>query len=218
MKRFSILITACFLLLFSVIAVPTQAQTTAPADNHTAREEAAGKEIWEKLQARQLECKNLTDDNFGSLGEYFMGQMVGSSHEAMNTMMENMLGKVGEEQMHVVMGKRLSGCDTSAQFPQSGIGFMPMMWMMRGGGNPMMGSGWNWNNMIGGWGGFGVLGWFSVVLFWILLILGVVALIRYLSLGKRGDEGKSPLDILKERYARGEIGKKEFEEMKKNLG
>lgn len=33
------------------------------------------------------------------------------------------------------MGKRLSGCDTSAQVPPQGVGFMPMIWMM-GGGNP----------------------------------------------------------------------------------
>lgn len=71
----------------------------------------------------------------------------------MNTMMERMMGEESEEQMHVVMGKRLSGCDTSASLPQVGLGFMPMMWMMRGGqqspfnqtGNQMM-----WNS----WGGF----------------------------------------------------------------
>ena len=82
-----------------------------------------------------------------------MGKMTGDFHEAMNTMMERMMGKVGEEQMHVVMGKRLSDCDTSAQIPQNGVGFMPMMWMMGGGGNSMMGYG-GWNNMIGGLSGF----------------------------------------------------------------
>lgn len=175
-------------------------QSAVSSNGHTAREEAEGKEIWDKLQAKQLECKNLTDDNYGSLGEYFMGQMVGSSHEAMNNMMTQMMGEQGEEQMHVVMGKRLSGCDASAQVPSNGVGFMPMMWMM------------------GGSSGFGLFGWLSMIVFWLLLILGVIALIRYLSgSGKRSDEGKSPIDILKERYAKGEINKKEFEEMKKDL-
>lgn len=72
--------------------------------------------------------------------------------------------------------------------------------------------------MMGGWAGFGILGWLSMFIFWALLILGVIALIRYLgSSGKRSGEGKSPLDILERRYARGEISKKEFEEMKKDL-
>src|SRR3989344_3057610 len=64
-------------------------------DGHTAREEAEGKAIWENLSAgRQgsvsggqdggLTCADLTDENFGALGEYFMGQMAGDSHEAMN--------------------------------------------------------------------------------------------------------------------------------------
>ena len=132
-------------------------------------------------------------------------------------MMTNMMGEEGEKQMHIVMGKRVSGCDTNAQIPSNGVGFMPMMWMMGGGGNPMMGYG-GWNNMMGGWGGFGILGWLSMLIFWILLILGVIALVRYLSAsGKKESESKSPLDILKERYARGEINKKEFEEMKKDL-
>src|SRR3989344_6485327 len=118
--------------------------------------------------------------------------------------------------MHVVMGKRLSSCQPDVQLPQGGIGFMPMMWMMGGGGNPMMGTG--WGNMMGGWNGFGLLGWIPMLLFWILLILGVVALFRYLGGSTRSnDKEKSSLDILKERYAKGEIGKKEFEQMKKDL-
>ena len=188
----------------------TSTLSGAPSDNHTAREEAEGKEVWEKLQAKEVACETLKDDDFGALGEYFMGQMIGNSHESMNTMMERMMGKEGEEQMHVVMGKRLSGCETQAQIPQSGVGFMPMMWMMGGGGNPMMG--------YGGLNGFGLLGWLPMLLFWILIILGVVALVRYLGgSGKRTSEDKSSLEILKERYAKGEIDKKESEQMKKDI-
>ena len=107
--------------------------TITSSDGHTAREEAEGKVVWEKLQTKQTTCADLSEEDFSVLGEYFMGQMIGTSHEAMNTMMEQMMGKEGEEQMHVVMGKRLSGCDTSAAIPSQGVGFMPMMQMMMGG-------------------------------------------------------------------------------------
>ena len=184
--------------------------SSAISDDHTAREEAEGKEIREKLQAKQTECKNLTNDDYQSLGEYFMGQSIGNTqrHAFMNQMMTNMMGEDGEKQMHIVMGKRLSSCDTKVSYPQNSWGIMPMMWMMGGGGNPMMG--------YGGWGGFG-FGCFFMIIFWILIILGVVALVRYLRGSKQIDSSKAPLDILKERYAKGEINKKEFEEMKKDL-
>ncbi len=63
-------------------------------------------------------------------------------------------------------------------------------------------------------GGYGILG----LIFWILLIIGLVLLIKYLWAGrgdKRGEE--SALEILKKKYARGEISKEEFEEKKKDL-
>ena len=207
------------IILITLLLTPTSAfaqgmmtssLSSVTYDDHTAREEVEGKEIWEKLQAKQLECKNLTDEQYGSLGEYFMGQSIGDTqrHALMNQMMTNMMGEEGEEQMHVAMGKRVSGCEPNAQVPSNRVSFMPMMWMMGGGGNPMM----------GGWNGFGILGWIPMLLFWVLLILGVVALFRYLGGSTRSsDKEKSPLDILKERYAKGEIDKKEFEQMKKDL-
>ena len=208
MKRFTILIVIFYLVFISIEKTSVQAQTIPPTDNHTASEEVEGKEIWEKLQAKQLECKNLTDRNFEVLGEYFMGQSIGNTqrHALMNQMMASMMGEQGEEQMHIVMGKRLSGCDPNAQVPQNGWGFMPMMWMTGGGGNPMMG--------YGGWGNFG---WIFMIIFWVLIILGVIALTRYLVRSGQEKGNRTPLDVLKERYAQGEINKKEFEEMKKDL-
>jgi putative membrane protein len=57
---------------------------------------------------------------------------------------------------------------------------------------------------------------------WLLVILGVVVLVRVLAVGSRGATSVPPpaetaLDILKKRYARGEIGKEEFEAKKRDI-
>ncbi len=58
-----------------------------------------------------------------------------------------------------------------------------------------------------------------MIVFWGLVIWGIVALIRGLSRGDSGrsTESDSALEILKKRYARGEITKQEYEERKKDL-
>ncbi len=68
--------------------------------------------------------------------------------------------------------------------------------------------------MMWGWG----MGWILMIIFWGLVVVGVIFLIRYLIGATRGTNGKeSALDILKKRYARGEINKEEFEQKKKDL-
>ena len=214
MKRLNLFIISGVLIFSVFISAP---QVGAQTDNHTAREEAEGKELWGKLQAKEFGCADLNDEQFGVLGEYFMGQMMRDSHAAMNAMMVQMRGEDGEEQIHIVMGKRLSGCDTSAAFPSGGNGWMPIMNMMWGGWSSPLGSN-STNNMMNFGYGFGFFGWIFMILFWALIIIGIVALIKWLvSQGKDGSKSKPALDILKERYAKGEIDKKEFEEKKKDL-
>jgi len=90
-------------------------------------------------------------------------------------------------------------------------------------------------------GDFGFLGVLLMVVFWTLVIWAVVALVRYLAGGEHyrsvhgrmgccghdkmpDHESKMPglpdnhaMEILKERYAKGDISKEEFETKKKDL-
>jgi len=52
-------------------------------------------------------------------------------------------------------------------------------------------------------------------IFWVLVV-GVV-IVAIVMISQKNNKSKSGLDILKERYAKGEITKKEFEEKKHDL-
>lgn len=74
------------------------------------------------------------------------------------------------------------------------------------------------NNGYGGWmmGGMGLLS----ILFWALIIACVVLFVRWLSErngGGKTSPAESPLDILKKRYAKGEIDRETFEKMKQDM-
>ena len=155
----------------------------------TAQDEAAGKAVWDRLQSKQATCADLNDGDFDKLGDYFMGLMMGGSHAAMNAAMTARLGDAGETQMHVVMGKRLSGCDASAAYPQQGLGYLPMMRGAYGYGGMM------------GWAGIGAGGasaWsaphagiavaacvVTLLLVWIFLVLASIALAKWIARQKK---------------------------------
>ena len=74
---------------------------------------------------------------------------------------------------------------------------------------------------------YGGLGWIFMLIFGCLMVWAIIALVRggfgngHMCGHDHGDDmhgkDKSPLEILKERYAKGDIDKKEFEEKKKDL-
>ncbi len=74
-----------------------------------------------------------------------------------------------------------------------------------------------WHERLGlGWGMMGI-GWLFMLSFWALIIVGIVALVRWLG-GSAGGSTRRALDILNERYARGEITKEQFEQMRRDIG
>ena len=74
----------------------------------------------------------------------------------------------------------------------------------------------------GGWGAGNMMGWFGggfmMILFWAAVIIFIVWLVREVS-GRNNEKpnSNSALEILKERYAKGEINKEEFEAKKKDI-
>ena len=134
----------------------------------------------------QLDCSKVTDDQFEKLGDSYMGTML--PNEQQHQAMENMMGGEGSaslKQAHINMGRSYLGCWSNYN---SGPVYMPMMGgygMMNGynsaygnyyPGGMMGGYGSGWN-MMGGWG-FG--SWITTILIWALLILGIVAAVKWL--------------------------------------
>jgi putative membrane protein len=76
--------------------------------------------------------------------------------------------------------------------------------------------------MMGPWG----MGWFGIIFVILIVILVIVGLVIFLpqlkqryktNEGETSSSKSNALEILKARYARGEIDKTEFEEKKKDL-
>lgn len=203
-----------FVLLLTLVITPS----VAFAQSNEGHNRSISDVISEIAQSQnvssqsEVRCDTVTDEQFEELGDAVMQAMIGDdeSHEVM----DNMMGGEGSESLrsvHIAMGQRYLGC------AQGQFGTMGMM----GGMMSMMGSGWRGGNgfMTGNfyspWGMTG-MGGVGMLFFWIIIIVGIVFLLRLL-IGQSGHTGSSALKILKERYAKGEINKEEFEAKKKDI-
>ena len=153
-----------------------------------------------------ISCDKLTDEQFESMGDYYMEQMhPGEAHE----MMDKMMGGEGSDtlkQMHIQMAKRLY-CNEDVGGMMGSGGMMGMMNMMGG-------------NMMGNYPsyyGYGYNSFWNI--FWSIFLIGVIALVIWLiyKFTKKGKESETPINILQKRYAKGEINKKQLEEIKKEM-
>ena len=188
----------------------------------------------------KVSCDNLENEQLEIIGEYYMEQMhPGESHKLMHKMMGLEEGTEEEEQFHINMAQAIYCNENVGGMMNYGrMGMMNMMGKydddnknyggVMGCGNKM-----GMNNMMGNYDddnknyggmmnmmpysygyGFGMFGFFFMILFWGLIIWLVIWIISKYAKQKTSED---PLDILKERYAKGEINKKQFEEMKKEL-
>jgi putative membrane protein len=83
----------------------------------------------------------------------------------------------------------------------------------------MYGHGMGFSNWLWNGAGFmhGPVGLIVMVLFWALIIGLVVKIFQFFFVSKSQYNHSSSLEILKQRYASGEISKAEFEQMKKDI-
>lgn len=194
-------------ILVSLIILSTLSFLIADSDSHEDFSEAI------EILEQKIPYTQITDAQFEILGDYFMELMLEEDHEYMDEMM----GGEGSESLriaHINMGKRFY-----SQYLQTGI--LPT----RGMGPGMMGSSGmmrdnNWGHMMyPGDGhffwGFGLIGFGVIVIVAILLIALVFLLAQKKEPEKEMED--NTIKLLKERYAKGEITKAEFDKTRKDL-
>ena len=165
----------------------------------------------------KINCNNLTLNQLELIGDYYMElNHPGEIHE----IMDEMMGGEGSESLrnaHINMAYRFY-CSQFAGYTNSNYNNMMGGGMMY---NDNYNTNYGGNNMMSGyWSPFG-LGIFGMglmmIVFWGLVIWLIYFLIKSGSNNNPRVKNEDSLEIAKKRFAKGEITRKEFEEMKKEL-
>lgn len=107
------------------------------------------------------------------------------------------MGRLGHWLIGVMAGGVLpSAVWAQERVPDWGWGMHPIWWM---------------------WGAWGIGMMLVMLAFWVLVIVGIVLGIRWLVGAGRASGPDRAVEILRERYARGEISREEFEARKRDL-
>ncbi len=162
-------------------------------------------------------CASLNDSQLGQVGDYLMEQMhPGPAHEYVDQMMGGE-GSPALEQAHIQMARAIYCGEANTTLSYGAmVGMMPALYRFGGAGfgGGMMGSG-----MMGyGYMGYGGWWWVLGLLFWLLAFAALVLIVMWLYKQVfRGGGGASASELLRRRYASGELTKKQFDEMRKDI-
>jgi len=220
--------------LYLACVLGALALAAAPAWASAGAEQREGAQTLRSVEDGERPCGTLETDDYERIGEYAMGRMVGSpgAHASMDRLMAQMMGERAEGRMHVLMGRRFSRCGRG-QVPGGFGGMMGAMGMIGGGFGPR---GRGTTDAGGGRGAAGFPGmmdrrnfvdqddddWSAAAiimttLMLLLLVLAVAALLFWRP-WRQAAGGKSSLEILQERFARGEIDIEDYGRRRRALG
>jgi uncharacterized membrane protein len=173
----------------------------------------------------------VSDRQLEALGDAVMSYMHPNDRE--HEFMDSMMGGEGSDRlayMHRMMGLQyLTGTSHGRGFPMMGWGARGRRFGTHEGNMPMMGWGMHGRRGSEGYGIFpgallcGVWAFFIWrIVIWIV-ILGIIGVVIWLVVRTQGQHGvrsgqeETPLEIVRRRYARGEVSREEFENLKRDL-
>lgn len=169
---------------------------------------------------KEIACNKITDDQFEKLGEIAMAVAHPDPEE--HEKVEIMMGGEGSAMLrtaHIKMGREYF-CGSGEMMMAMGSPTMNQNMMSNNSSlanwpeNKNLNNDGQWQNHMSYMGA----GWAFVILVWGLIIAIIVMTIKWFRCQSTCGVVKKPaLDILKERYVKGEISKEEFLEKKKDL-
>jgi uncharacterized membrane protein len=224
-KNFLFNKSAIIIMLIATFLFITNLSITADGDHNKTIQEVI-KEIRNELNLNnndKIDPDKVPESLLEELGEAVMSEI--HPNESEHEWMDDMMGGEGStslKTMHITMGYRyLEGYYNNVYRRYNGwkrgYGRHIMMAPFS-----MMGSDRNFRfpgNLRNWFFNFRWIGGITMIIFW-LIILGFIGYLIYAAATKNTkskNQEENPLDIIKKRYALGEITKKEYEEKKKDI-
>ena len=214
--------TAKQIMIVLIILIFGTVMLSAQAEEHGRQSDAILNEIIDNQgvdSIGRIDPDQVSTELLEELGDAVMGLMI--ADERQHAVMDRMMGGEGSEQLtstHRWLGYR---------YLQNGGNLSGMGWGPGMMGYGMMGgwaddqNGYRWNQGGWGYGHFGMTNWRNPwvwipgILLLVLIAVGIVTIVK--RKGNAGTASDTPLEILRVRYARGDISREEFNRIRDEI-